>query len=86
MGSTWLMALASAPHLNSHPAPTVGLVPIPLLLMDWQVCAYAGKQKATSKSRVLAAILQVTHLRLMAFPAIVTWEGTATRLRAGGMP
>lgn len=72
------MALASAPHLNSYPMPTEGLVPIPLLLMDWQVCAYAVKQKGTSKSRVLAAILQVTNIRLMAFPAIVTWDGTAT--------
>ena len=68
----WLIALASVPHLNSHPMPTVGLVPM--------------KQKRTIESRVLAAVLQVRNFRLMmAFPVIVTWEGTATQLRAGVM-
>lgn len=44
------------------------------------------KQKRTIESRVLAAVLQVRNFRLMmAFPVIVTWEGTATQLRAGVM-
>lgn len=81
----WLIVLASVPHLNSHPMSTAGLVPIPLPLVDWEVCAYAVRQKGTSESRVLAAILQVRNLRLMAFPAIVTWEGPATHLRASVM-
>lgn len=63
----------------------MGLVPIHLPLMDWEVCVYAVKQKGTSESSLLAAILQVGNLRLMAFPVIVTWEGTVTHLRGGVM-
>lgn len=40
----WLIALASVPHLNSHPMPTVGLVPIHLPLMDWEVCVYEAEE------------------------------------------
>lgn len=45
----------------------------------------AVRQEGTSKSRVLAAIQQVRNLRLMAFPVIVTWEGTATHPRVSVM-